>query len=218
LDDEKQQIENDLALKKAAAKLKAKFVTEAQALVHGDLHSGSVMCSPAETFVIDSEFAFYGPMGFDTGAFLGNLLLAYVSQAGHHSNDEHYGEWILASIVTFWNTFQTNFLKLWDDPSTHTGFCYGRQTFHTPNEVAFCQADFLATVLADTLGFAGMKMVRRLVGISHVEDLDSIENVNVRANCERHGLGIAKILIKTASSIQSIEDAVQIARDQKVIK
>lgn len=35
------------------------------------------------TQVIDPEFAFYGPMGFDVGAFLGNLILAYFSQDGH---------------------------------------------------------------------------------------------------------------------------------------
>ena len=35
------------------------------------------------TFVIDHEFAFYGPMGFDVGAFLANVLLAYFSQDGH---------------------------------------------------------------------------------------------------------------------------------------
>lgn len=35
------------------------------------------------TQVIDPEFAFYGPMGFDIGAFLGNLILAFFAQDGH---------------------------------------------------------------------------------------------------------------------------------------
>jgi 5-methylthioribose kinase len=30
--------------------------------------------------VIDPEFAFYGPMGFDLGAILANFFLAYLSQ------------------------------------------------------------------------------------------------------------------------------------------
>lgn len=41
------------------------------------------MVTPASTQVIDPEFAFYGPMGFDVGAFLGNLILAYFAQDGH---------------------------------------------------------------------------------------------------------------------------------------
>jgi 5-methylthioribose kinase len=41
------------------------------------------MVTPDSTQVIDPEFAFYGPMGFDIGAFLGNLILAYFAQGGH---------------------------------------------------------------------------------------------------------------------------------------
>ena len=41
------------------------------------------MLTQESTQVIDSEFAFYGPMGFDVGAFLGNLILAYFAQDGH---------------------------------------------------------------------------------------------------------------------------------------
>lgn len=60
-----------------------RFCERAQALIHGDLHTGSIMVTSDSTQVIDPEFAFYGPMGFDIGAFLGNLILAYFSQDGH---------------------------------------------------------------------------------------------------------------------------------------
>jgi len=40
------------------------------------------MVTPESTQVIDPEFAFYGPMGFDMGAFLGNLILAFYAQDG----------------------------------------------------------------------------------------------------------------------------------------
>jgi 5-methylthioribose kinase len=41
------------------------------------------MVTTDSTQVIDPEFAFYGPMGYDIGAFLGNLILAYFAQDGH---------------------------------------------------------------------------------------------------------------------------------------
>ena len=44
--------------------------------------------SPDSTWVIDPEFAFYGPMAFDTGAFVANLMLAYFSQPGHSSEGQ----------------------------------------------------------------------------------------------------------------------------------
>jgi 5-methylthioribose kinase len=215
LDADKKAIEEDAELKTAAAGWKTKFVTETQALIHADLHSGSVIAAPGpgQTFVIDPEFAFYGPAGFDTGAFVGNLFLAYVSQDGH-SNDADYPEWILNQIEIFWETYCREFIALWNDPEQHTGFVYGRVTLQDECEV--CQKEYLSSMLTDTLGFAGMKMLRRIVGIAHVEDLDSIEDEDVRALCERRGLAIAKTLIKEAARFQRMEEAIQLARDTKV--
>jgi 5-methylthioribose kinase len=43
--------------------LKWVFLTRAEALLHGDLHTGSVMVTESDTRVIDPEFAFFGPIG-----------------------------------------------------------------------------------------------------------------------------------------------------------
>ena len=85
LDAQKQAFERDSALKVAAQALKLKFMTSAEALIHGDLHTGSIMATAEDTRVIDPEFAFIGPMGFDVGAVIGNLLLAYFAQGGHEA-------------------------------------------------------------------------------------------------------------------------------------
>jgi 5-methylthioribose kinase len=214
LDEDKKAIETDTELKVCAAKYRNKFVTSTEALLHGDLHSGSVMCAPSEgqTFVIDPEFAFMGPMGFDTGAFIANLFLAYVAQAGH-SNGDDYAAWVLDQIKIFWDTFETEFLELWSMDSEHTGMTFKRSVLGSDTTVA--QKDFMSGLLSDTLGFAGMKMLRRVVGIAHVEDLDSIEDADVRAKCERHALKIAKVFIKTAGSFGSIDDAIALAKDKK---
>jgi 5-methylthioribose kinase len=107
----------DVELKLKAAEWKGRFVTKSSALVHGDLHSGSVMCAPDDhrTYAIDPELAFYGPMGFDTGAFIANLFLNYASQ----TKDSDYGEWVLNQVKAFWETFSSEFHKLWNDPATH---------------------------------------------------------------------------------------------------
>ncbi|QHO22494.1 Methylthioribose kinase [Arachis hypogaea] len=96
LDRDAEAVREDNLLKLEVAELKSKFCERAQALIHGDLHTGSVMVTRESTQVIDPEFAFYGPMGFDIGAFLENLILAYFSQDGHadQANDrkEFLGE------------------------------------------------------------------------------------------------------------------------------
>ena len=217
LDLEKIAIEQDDVLKIEAAKLKIKFVTETQALLHADLHSGSVMCSPAEnqTFVIDPEFAFYGPMGFDTGAFVANLLLAYCAQGGH-SNGVEYAEWLLETTKTFWTTFESEFVKLWNDATEHTGMAFQREVLGNEAAIALAQKGFMVSMFQDTVGFAGMKMLRRVVGIAHVEDLESIKDADVRADCERRALEIAKFFIKERSSLSTIDDLLKVARDGKL--
>ena len=65
LDENALSFQNDGPLKCAAQELKYAFLTHAEAMVHGDLHTGSVMVTETDTRVIDPEFAFYGPMGFD---------------------------------------------------------------------------------------------------------------------------------------------------------
>src|SRR5262249_43929606 len=47
----------DVGLKLAISRLKVKFLSSAEALIHGDLHTGSVMVTEADTRVIDAEFA-----------------------------------------------------------------------------------------------------------------------------------------------------------------
>lgn len=89
-----------------------RFCERSQALIHGDLHTGSVMVTRNSTQVIDPEFAFYGPMGFDIGAFLGNLILAFFAQNGHadKSNDRKVRPCYLNAFTFFICFLYTNIL------------------------------------------------------------------------------------------------------------
>ena len=61
------------------AALRNGFMNNAQALIHGDLHSGSIFANEQGIKVIDPEFAFYGPMGYDIGNVIGNLFFAWAN-------------------------------------------------------------------------------------------------------------------------------------------
>jgi 5-methylthioribose kinase len=189
-------------------RLKFKFLSAAEALVHGDLHSGSVMVTPGETRIIDPEFAFYGPMGFDLGAVIGNLLLAYFSQTGHESAPgmrDEYREWLLALIENFWNGFSSRFLVLW--ATNPVGDAFTGTLFDSPEARRAMEAErrhFVSYLFEDSLRFAGTKMIRRILGLAHVEDLESIENRRVRALCELDALTLARQLVLDASSFSDV--------------
>jgi 5-methylthioribose kinase len=216
LDQAAARFRRDTDLKIAVQRLKLKFLSNAEALIHGDLHSGSVMVTPGETKIIDPEFAFYGPMGFDVGALIGNLLLAYFSQKGHESEAgarNEYREWILNLIEKFWNGFSSRFLALWE--KNPEGDAFTEMLFTAPDERRAMEAErhrFVSELFEDSLRFAGAKMIRRILGLAHVEELESIGNRGVRAVCELNALALARRLVLDASSFSHINLVTAAAR------
>lgn len=59
LDDVVLELREDEELKERAEELKVRFLTHKEALLHGDLHTGSVMVSPDDTRVIDPEVSMW---------------------------------------------------------------------------------------------------------------------------------------------------------------
>ena len=208
LDETAAKFRRDTDLKIAVQQLKFKFLSAAEALIHGDLHSGSVMVTPEETKIIDPEFAFYGPMGFDVGAVIGNLLLAYFSQTGYENASgmrDEYREWLLALIEKFWHGFSAKFLALWT--ANPAGDAFTGVLFNSPDEKQAMETErhrFVARLFEDSLRFAGTKMIRRILGLAHVEELETIENHQVRAACESEALTLARKLVLEPSSFSDI--------------
>jgi len=212
LDELVSKLRFDGPLKAAAARFGQKFLSEPQALIHGDLHSGSVMVPENDSRVIDPEFAFYGPIGFDLGAFFGNLLLNWYSQPGHSTSDNDrvaYQEWILQQAKIFWESFRTCFLTLWNEDAK--GDAFPAAMFSTPRDTAALQSarnTFLDSLFADMLGFSACKMIRRILGFAHVIDFECIQDAALRADCEASALTMAHLLLTHPDQFHSVEDVI----------
>lgn len=215
LDHDAETVREDDILKLEVASLKSMFCERSQALIHGDLHTGSVMVTTESTQVIDPEFAFYGPMGFDIGAFLGNLILAYFSQDGHRDNGKDrtaYKEWILMTLEDTWNLFHKKFISLWNENKDGNGEAYLADVYKKPELLFLAQEKYMKDLFHDSLGFGAAKMIRRIVGVAHVEDFESIIDAKLRAHCEHRALEFAKMVLKERrrfNSIQQIISAIQ---------
>ncbi|XP_020205472.1 methylthioribose kinase [Cajanus cajan] len=215
LDSDAEAVREDNLLKLEVAELKSKFCERAQALIHGDLHTGSVMVTRESTQVIDPEFAFYGPMGFDIGAFLGNLILAFFAQDGHadQANDRKaYKEWILKTIEDSWNLFHQKFTSLWDEHRNGVGEAYLPAIYNNPEVQLLVQKKYMTDLFHDSLGFGAAKMIRRIVGVAHVEDFESITDAGKRATCERRALDLAKMLLKERRKFEGIAEIISAIR------
>jgi 5-methylthioribose kinase len=214
LDAVAQALREDVALKAAVAQFRNRYLAKPQALLHGDLHSGSVMVAQNDTRVIDGEFAWVGPIGFDPGTFIANLLLAWYAKAGHGAGaaaTESYRAWILEQVVTFWLRFRSQFLAHWN---AYQGSSDGYPASHFANATKGLQAiqeGFLQDVWADTVGFAAIEIIRRTVGFAQVADFNAIADVSLRSQLQAAAINLAcELLLQPARhrDVQALVDAV----------
>ncbi|VIO74796.1 Methylthioribose kinase [Bradyrhizobium ivorense] len=217
LDDTAAAFRDDLDLHVAISRLKLKFMASPEALIHGDLHTGSIMVTDSETRVIDPEFAFYGPMGFDIGAVIGNLLMAYLASAGHERTPGEraaFEAWLLDVVEGVWTEFARKFLALWRSEASGDG--YPASLFTGEAGAARLEAErqaYMARLFQATVGFAAAKTIRRILGLAHNIDFEWIADEKQRAICEARALKLARSLMLEAPSFTTIATVTYAARE-----
>lgn len=206
----------DLALKVAAQHLKLDFTARTETLLHGDLHTGSIMVSDSDIRVIDPEFATYGPMGFDVGMLIANFLMAHLSQPGHEDRPgarADHQEWLLSVIADIWAAFEAEFTRLWR--TERSGILYQASLYEDQGHglaAEMARADRLATIWRDALGFCGVEIHRRILGLAHNADFERIPDEPTRAICEARALALGTALIHGRATITGIPAVLDLAR------
>jgi 5-methylthioribose kinase len=206
----------DESLKVAAQHLKMAFASQAETMLHGDLHTGSVMVGGSDYRVIDPEFATYGPIGFDVGMLIANFLMAHASQPGHSDVPgarDDYRDWLLSETVAVWTTFAAEFARLWR--TERTGILYQRSLYedqghHMASEQAL--NDRLGAIWRDAMGFCGVEIHRRILGLAHNADFERIADEGLRAACEARALMLGRLLVLNRASLSGIAQVCDLAR------
>ena len=208
LNDIVSELRKDAALVMAVQNMKLRFLNTPEALIHADLHTGSVMVTENQTYIIDPEFAFYGPIGFDIGTLLANFFMAYFAGAGH-AHDKDYGDWILEQIKILWMNFRVEFSNLVIQNRMTGDIC--RSYIPIPAVILTCSLK-LRDIWNDALGFAGCEIIRRIIGLAHIEDFESIADVDKRSVCERQALFFARDLLVERDNLKTIYSLLALAK------
>lgn len=164
----------NLDLQFAVLKLKEKFMTYSQSLIHGDLHSGSIFINENGIKIIDPEFSFYGPMAYDIGNVLGNLYFPLYRAKYFMDNSKEFVEWLEETIKNIPELFYIKSKKLWNKIPNNNFF---------KNETYF--EYYIKTILEDSLKYAGTEIIRRVVGDSKVLELTSLKISEKKLKFER---------------------------------
>ncbi|MCY7417488.1 MAG: S-methyl-5-thioribose kinase [Chloroflexi bacterium] len=179
------------------SRLKHRFMTHTEALIHGDLHSGSVMVGGGRTVAIDPEFACTGPVGFDLGAIWANSILAQ-ARAVQIGRPAEFRAHVAAILPESWLAFRDELWRLWPErvDDSFTDALLG---------------DWERTVWDDALGFAGAEMIRRLVGFAHVSDIDTLDTA-ARVAATTAGLAVGRRLLlerRTLADPEAVRELVE---------
>lgn len=190
------------ALRLEASKFKYKFLTEAQSLLHGDLHTGSVFANEQETKVFDAEFAYVGPAAFDTGLLIGNILINYVSWSGKDEPAEKitdYRQYLLQTINDIYELFEKKFVANWEKDAK-ADVIAGVEGYRD---------SFMRDLFVDTIGYAAIVMIRRMHGLAHNIDVDGIEDEQRRKDVQITVLESAEELIMNRQKFTNIREVTE---------
>lgn len=164
----KEQLYNNQKLHTEIGKLRYNFMNNAQALIHGDFHSGSIFVCEKGIKIIDPEFAFYGPMGYDIGNVIANLFFPLLYSKK---------EWLHNCIIEI---FDKTFEKLEKEYDKLVTFeLYKNKEF---------KKQFINNIKADTCGYAGTEIIRRIVGDTKTKEIINGDNIDVEIELINFGI------------------------------
>ncbi|HEY8590391.1 MAG TPA: phosphotransferase [Naasia sp.] len=136
----------------AVAVARQRFDAAQEALLHGDLHTGSVMVGVRggawTTKVFDPEFSFVGPVGMDLGLYWANLAIA--ATAAEAVGATELAAEREAGIAASWKAFTAELATAERLPLD------------------------LDRIRDDAWRFAAVEAIRRVAGYSHAADLERL--------------------------------------------
>lgn len=196
-----EQLYRNTALQVEVAKLRERFMNNAQALIHGDLHSGSIFANADGIKVIDPEFAFYGPMGYDIGNLVGNLFFSWANKLVTMPEET-------AQLAALEDTVRRTVDLTWEKMSAK----YDELVEYPFYKIPAFKDSYLSGVVADTFGYAGTEIIRRTVGSSKVMELNTVTDPALRARMERILLNAGIRFVMERDSLRTGDDAVAVFR------
>lgn len=176
----KEHIYHNDRLNAKVESLREVFENEEQSIIHGDLHTGSFMVNNDQVKVIDPEFACWGPIGFDLGCLLANLIIDYLF---HLTNNEEYCLFIIKIIYNILSTFEKDLSE--KIPKNYK------------------------TIMIDSAAYAGTEIIRRTIGIALAKEVSIMDEKGNNIAFRKNLLIIGIDLITNSEKYGSCENFIK---------
>ena len=189
-----------------SAKYLNKFKTYKQSLIHGDLHTGSVLVkfdgekivgkpsNNMDMFVIDAEFASFAPIAYDVGNVIAHLVIADMYNMVKPNLTTKKRMEFHAYISKEMDVFVSAFRQI--------SYSILRREIENPlyRSNRFVKR-YIEDITNDAWKFAGLEMIRRVVGSSKVPELEKITDLEAKIRMERMIVKAAKDFVFSKNKI-----------------
>lgn len=191
----KKKLYEDEELKAEVGSLRNLFMNKAETLIHGDLHTGSIFINENGIKIIDPEFAFYGPMGYDIGNVIGNLFFSLARDVFIDSRKE-FVSWLKETIANLFDGMKTG---LMEDLSFLAFPLYN----------SIFQEKYVDSVMSESLGFAGTEIIRRVVGDAKVSEMYEHSDLFAQKKMEKILIEMGIFLIKNRGEMREGREVIE---------
>jgi 5-methylthioribose kinase len=115
--------------------------------------------------------------------------------------------YLLDTIDTLWETFRAEFSNLWR--TERKGILYQASVFENRNDALAAEQALnlvISEIWGEMLGFAGIEIHRRILGLAHNADFETIADPDRRAHCESKALTFGRHIAVNRQRIHSLRD------------
>ncbi len=182
-------------------KLRRSYMSHADALIHADYHTSNILASDDEMKVIDMEFSFMGPFGYDIGYLTGNLISQYCAAcfkpfacAEERSTFKAY---LLATIKRLYYTYFLTFTNCWNEDC--------KLRYKDQNGL---RRSIMDEVMVDSVGYASMVNWFRSASVISYPDFDVIEDIEARRHAVTLSLMIDWQIMFARYQYRSVDDLI----------
>lgn len=172
--------------------LVAKFVSNKECIISGDFHPGNVFVSDEKCVFFDFDFAMWGPIAYDLGTMLGNLIISLRTGKEYNPSSRTL-EWNIISMITeMYNAFGEYF-----------------RYFLKELDLEVIE-DILETIFSDSFCYAAATIGGRTYGYARFKEIIKLDNSINRIEIIKRLLHDMEYLMLECKNVDSLSYYLQL--------
>ena len=149
--------------------LRHAYISKAETLIHGDYHTSNTFIDENEMKVIDMEYTFAGPLSYDMGYMMGQLLAQYftVDFRSYGSEEERkaFKDYMRDTMREFYEGYCRVFFACWDEDAKDVY-----------RDLPLLQEDVRQNLLREMAGFCANTNLGRCAGDIGFPEYDMLDD------------------------------------------